>query len=254
MRNAKRHHGRPAGHPQSQVRRFDPRVFGHSREIGRALERENSENFRAHHLRWCEWRGPDSFRSLGKKRQFDGALKETEQRFFLLFGAADLLDLMAAKATKFQEFPASAAKAVDASVAHDLAAKQALVGNLGLGMTGANEWTVGENDRRGGPLDIKLGNSDFEVGVLDEKLDVADAKGLSGDQRSLANGFAADERVVGGVAISDEELAIGEHQLTVKRRNGGVLDLEVIVRAAPDPIDPEPKLNDLVLKSICSYD
>lgn len=43
-----------------------------------------------------------SFHSLRKEGQLDGALEEAEQGFFLLFRAADLLDLMAAEATELQ--------------------------------------------------------------------------------------------------------------------------------------------------------
>ena len=103
----------------------------------------------------------DSFNSLGKEGQLDRALEEAEQRFFLPFRAADLLDLMAAEATELQEFPATPAEAVDAGVAHHLAAEQALVGDLGLLMPRANEGAIRENDGRSRPLDIELGNGDL---------------------------------------------------------------------------------------------
>ena len=104
----------------------------------------------------------------------DGSLQETEKSFFLLFDAANFLDLVAAKRAQFQQLAAAPPQTVDTLIAHDFPAMRALVCNRCVLVPRANQAAIGQHHRRSRPGYIELGNRDGNLGSFDQQFHVAD--------------------------------------------------------------------------------
>jgi hypothetical protein len=82
------------------------------------------------------------------------------------------------------------------------------------------------------------------------ELDLAQAKGLACVEAALTNRAAVDESAVGRTAIADDEFAIRQLDLAMRRRDGGVLDLEIVLRSTAQPIVAQLELNHALPKSL----
>lgn len=178
--------------------------------------------------------------------ELDGFVEHAEERFLFLLFAANEFDLMAAKRAKLQGFSSAAAHVVNALIAHHFAAVFALVRDLALGMARAEEGTVFAHDGRRGRGDIKLRNGHGHFGGFYQNLDVADVKGLAGGEGGLRDGFAADAGAVGGVAIVDDELSVGDDHFAVRGGDSRMFDLEVVFRRAPQAVQAQFEFKHLV--------
>src|ERR1700746_1415482 len=125
----------------------------------------------------------------------------------------------------------------------------ALVSDESVLMAWANQSAVAQNHGRGGPWHIEFGNSYGYISRLDEQFHIAQPQGLASRKPGFSNRFPVDEGPVGRTAITDEELAVAEHNSTMFAGNRGVFDLEIVAFNAAKAVDPQVQLEHLAAKA-----
>ena len=85
---------------------------------------------------------------------------------------------------------------------------------------------------------------------MHEQFDVSKGQGFAGMQLSFCYRFSINESAVGGITIPDSDCIRAENNLTMRGGNGSVVDLKMILGAAPQAIQAKMELDHLVTKAI----
>src|ERR1039458_1802388 len=136
-------------------------------------------------------------------------------------------------------------------VAHHLAAIGASVGGLFLQMARAQNRAVRQHHRRLRPRTLILRDRDARFGVFDEQLHVAQMHRLAGIQPRFPDGFAVDERAVGGFAIVEIDAVVRQRQFAMQGRNRGMINAKLAIGIAANMIDAETQLERPVFQARC---
>jgi hypothetical protein len=130
----------------------------------------------------------------------------------------------------------------------------ALMSCARTGMARAKQGTIGQNDGRCGLGHFEAGDRDSRVGILHLELDVPQAQGLAGMQLGFTDGLLVEESAIGRIAIPDDHGCVVQLHLTMASRDGGVVDLEFSVGAAPQPVYSQLEFEDPVLEAMRFYE
>ena len=160
---------------------------------------------------------------------------------------------MTADRAQLQDLAAPASESVDTVVTQNLAAVGALVGGGGLGMTRANQRAIGQDHRRGRAWNIEFWNGNRDFCVLDPQLDVSHAQSLTGRQLGFLNLSTVHENSIGRIAIPHRHPVLGKHDLTMRRGNCGMIELEIVLGAAPQMVHTKVEFDHPVFKAV-GYD
>jgi hypothetical protein len=184
------------------------------------------------------------------KRQLYGLVQQIEEGLFLRLLAADELAGAAAEGAKLHDLAASPAEPMDAFVAKNFAAAEALVSRAGMRMARAEEGPVGEHHgRRGlGPVEFGYRNDDFNI--LHQQRHITKMEFLASLQPGLGDSFVTHKRSIGGLTVAKQEPIVAQNNFAVMGGDSRVLNLKVILRAAPNASDPQLELNHLVTKTL----
>ena len=112
-------------------------------------------------------------------------------------------------------------------------------------MIEANDRAVSQGRGRGRFGEIDLWNGDRHWRDLKKHLHLSQLQSVARLENGLFNHFAIDESAVGRAAIPDRHCALLENDFAMQRRNSGVLDWEIVVAPAPQPIAPGPQFDRL---------
>ena len=169
---------------------------------------------------------------------------ESEERLLLLpFLAADGQARVTAQRAEHHELAAASPQPVHAGVAQDLPAMGALMRRARLGMAGTNEGAIGQDHRRRRAREIELGNGDVTSVVstsssISPRCRVWPADSLASLMRSASTKVPLAES-----QSRTHDAIIGEHEFAMRGRHCGMLDLEIVLRAAPQSVDSQVEFN-----------
>jgi hypothetical protein len=83
--------------------------------------------------------------------------------------------------------------------------------------------------------------------LLDLKFDVAQLQQLSAANRLFLDLFTINERAIGGVEITDQDVVFGENYFAMDTGNRGIWYLQMIAHAPADAVDSGLKAQDPAL-------
>ncbi len=143
---------------------------------------------------------------------------------------------------------------MDTGIAHDFAAMRALVRYPGSRVAWTKQAAVGQHNRGGGAnRRLDFGNGNPDIGGLHEQFDLPQGQDFARMQLSFGYRFSINESAVGRITIPDSDFTRAENKLTMGRGNGSVLDLKIVLRAAPQTIQAKMELDHLVAKAFRFY-
>jgi len=186
--------------------------------------------------------------STVKERQLDGLAPEPREQFLLARLISKQHALVAAERAELNELSTTPPQPVNASVAQDFPAVDALMRRARAGMPRTNQGTIGQHDRRSRAGHVEAGNGDRDLSGLDEKLDISQVQALAGRQSGFFDALAVDERTIGRSAVAHHDTIAPEHDFAMRGGHRGVVDLNIILRAAPKSIDTQVEFNHPILE------
>ena len=139
---------------------------------------------------------------------------------------------------------------MDASIAENLETFRALMGGAGARMTRANQPPIGQYNGGSGAGNVKFRYGDNYFSALDQHFNVADAEVLTLGKLCLLDLLIVYESPVSRAEIAHREFVIRQRQFAMKGRNRRMLELEVVLRAAPDTRYSQFELDYLVFKPL----
>jgi hypothetical protein len=185
-----------------------------------------------------------------EKWQLHGLLQKAEQRFLLLFLAADPFAMVTAQRAELQDLASSPAQTMHAGVTQKLAAMGALMRCLRAGMTPADYRPVRENDGWRGTGNVKFRNRNRDVGRFNQNLDIAQTKALAGRKPDFVDWLTLKEGAIGGTTIADDDFTLCQPKLAMTRGDSVMLDLEIILWSSTQAVNAQLEFHHLASKAV----
>jgi len=134
---------------------------------------------------------------------------------------------------------AAAANATHAGRAKSFLTFSAAVRGLGLLVSGTTDRFTGECEEMPALGRVEFRNGDVNLGRLHEQFHVAQPQSLARRQRGLFDWLTVNEGSIGRGAVTHPHSVIRQYQFAVGGGNCGVLNWEIVVRAAPQSVDAQ---------------
>ena len=188
-----------------------------------------------------------------EKGQLDGLPPTPKERLLLRLLTHERHTGMTAERAELDQLSTVAPEPVHARVAQHFPAMGALVRRARMGVARTDQRAVRQYHRRRRVRHLELGNGDCDFGALNQEFHFSQVQRLADREAGFLDSLAAHVSSVARTTIAYKDCFAGQHDFAMPGRHGGMLNLKVILGAAPEMVDTQVELNHSTIKACGFY-